>query len=360
MAIWMGVCVVALPAKAQSIVEMSPTRVIELGEQDESGQAPVATGLAVNRQGTRLAVGGDDHLVRILDARTGQVLHALGGHRDWVRAAAFRGDSQGLATAGDDRTIRLWKLSTEPSSRALPAWQGPVYALAFSPDGRMLAAGGFADKLRIYHGHDGRLLEVFGAPGHDVRAVVFSPDGLHLAAAGRQGRIRIFHLPSGRVVHDLVGPRRRIGALAYSPDGLLLAAAGDHHQVRLWNTATGLPAFDLPPLDVPAVEVPDCRCEVRALAFCGSSTLAVGGCNDLIRLWDLAARDERARLQGHTGSVAALAFHPQTGRLFSSGFDGTVRIWQLPPPTAPESPDTTAVGPLPATIRRLFPQRHGG
>jgi WD40 repeat protein len=66
-----------------------------------------------------------------------------------------------------------------------------------------------------------------------------------------------------------------------------------------------------------------------SLAFCGNTTLAAGGSDNTIYLWDIAARDQRAKLEGHTGSVSSLVFHPQTRKLISGSFDTTVRVWNL-------------------------------
>lgn len=314
-----GICAAVTPARSQTGVELQPIRVIRLGGQGESEKVPVVSGVAISRDGDRLAAVGDDHLVRILNPHNGQVLHLLRGHRDWVRAAAFRPDGKALATAGDDQQIRLWNVPAERLPRTLPAHRQSVYALAYSPDGGMLAAAGFGDKVRIYDGADGRLLNVADAPQSDLRAVAFSPDGVYLAAAGGHGRIRLWNASTGRAVRELAGSHRRILALAYSPDGSLLASAGGGRTIRVWNTATGQPALDLPPQPG----------NVLALVFCGDTRLAAGGTDNVIRLWDLTHPSQPVRLVGHTGSVASLAFDPKTGTLVSGSFDTTVRIWKF-------------------------------
>jgi WD40 repeat protein len=68
----------------------------------------------------------------------------LGGHGDWISAAAFSPDtltgtgSRWLVTASWDGTARLWDLSTpDPAGGApfvLRGHQGPIGAVAFSPD----------------------------------------------------------------------------------------------------------------------------------------------------------------------------------------------------------------------------------
>src|SRR5262249_57674896 len=56
-------------------------------------------------------------------------------------------------------------------------------------------------------------------------------------------------------------------------------------------------------------------------------TVATGGTDKLIRLWDPAGMKLRALLQGHTAGVEGLAFTPNSSRLASAGGDGTVRLW---------------------------------
>lgn len=67
---------------------------------------------------------------------------------------------------------------------------------------------------------------------------------------------------------------------------------------------------------------------VRGLAYApDGATLASAGRDRSVRLWDLAAGAERARLLGHTNGVHAVAFHPD-GATLSSGGDRTVRLWE--------------------------------
>ncbi len=55
-------------------------------------------------------------------------------------------------------------------------------------------------------------------------------------------------------------------------------------------------------------------------------TLATGGFDGVIRLWDATGKKLR-ELKGHKGGVAALLFGPKDGQLLSAGADGCVRFW---------------------------------
>ena len=46
------------------------------------------------------------------------------------------------------------------------------------------------------------------------------------------------------------------------------------------------------------------------MAVCGEDLIATGGSDNLVRVWNWHTQIEADRLQGHTGSVATLAFDP--------------------------------------------------
>jgi WD40 repeat protein len=59
-------------------------------------------------------------------------------------------------------------------------------------------------------------------------------------------------------------------------------------------------------------------------------TLATGGDDATIKLWNLASLQQTATLRGHTGPVDGLAFSRDGTLLASSSGDGTARLWRAP------------------------------
>ena len=58
-------------------------------------------------------------------------------------------------------------------------------------------------------------------------------------------------------------------------------------------------------------------------------TLATGGTDDTVRLWDVATRTVKATLTGHTAQVLSVAFSPDGKTLATGGKDDTVRLWDV-------------------------------
>lgn len=279
--------------------------------------AAVLTCVALDPEGTLAAAGGDDHHVRLWSTADGRLVAVLRGHEDWVRACMFEPDGTGLLTCGDDRALYRWDLRTcEP--RLVARQTAPAYALVLLPERGLAAAAGFEPKVWLHSFATEQASAWRVAPCPDIRALALSPDGQLLAAAGRCGTVRIWRTDTWQATQDLKNAARRIRGLAFSPHGELLAAAGDGEQIVVWETQRWTVARALEARPGKAL----------SLVFCDAETLAVGGSHNDIRLWNVLTGELVQRLEGHSGSVAGLAWHAASGLLASASYDTTLRLWR--------------------------------
>lgn len=318
-------CIVALPtawAQAGEPVIIQPERVLQLVDGVQANPA-VVTGLSLSPGGGLIAAAGDDHVIRVWSNATGELTKRLGGHGDWVRCVAFSPNGNTVASAGDDRQTRLWDLARGEVSVTFDPHEQAISSITYSPAGDLLAVVGFDPSLKLYDTATGKLRRELEGSSDDQRAVLFSPDGHLLASAGRDGRVRIWEVESGKLVADFAAHRRRVRALAWSPNSKLLASAGECRQIAIWDLEQ--------PSNTPTrvTGIPSPTSKILSLVFTSDHQLATGGSNNEVLLWDIATQTVAFRLEGHTGSVAALAFDQESGLLASGSFDTTIRIWNL-------------------------------
>ena len=106
------------------------------------------------------------------------------------------------------------------------------------------------------------------------------------------------------------------GAIAYSPDGARLAVASSIG-IWLYDAHTGA-----------EVALLGRTSGISSVAFSpDGKTLAGGGWNGTVRLWELGSGQERTTFR-HTQAVLSVAFSPD-GTTLASGGDHTIRLWDV-------------------------------
>ena len=66
------------------------------------------TSVCISPDGTLVAAGSLDTVVRIWDVQTGKLVERLKGHRDSVYSVAFTPDGRGLVSGSLDKTLKYW------------------------------------------------------------------------------------------------------------------------------------------------------------------------------------------------------------------------------------------------------------
>ena len=146
--------------------------------------------------------------------------------------------------------------------------------------------------------------------------LAWSPDGTQLAAASAAGPVTIFKNPEGTKLHELPGHDNGTNCLAWKPSSpTTLATGGQDGKVKLWDTAAGQHTATAE-LSKAWVEHLDWRPD--------SSTLAASAGRDLAFLNPDASL--RHRFKPAPKTLSAIAWQPKGGCLAAAYFGG-VCLW---------------------------------
>ena len=280
-------------------------------------QNPAVHSLAFGPDGASLVSVLADRSVRVWDVASRQAVRRLPGHPSSGFALALDPGGEWLARGSEDGRVLLLSLETPGEERALEGHSAAVEALAFQPVSPLLASASRDGTVRLWESVSGGVLEVLDGQHGAVFAVAFLPEGTSLASGHGDGTILLWDLKRREARAELAGHEGRVHALAFSPDGERLASASIDGSARLWETASGRQLLALD----------GHQGVVHAVAFRpDGSELATGGWDQTIRLWDVVSGREVARSSGHGQAVRSVAFHPEGKIVASASWDRTVQL----------------------------------
>ncbi len=263
-------------------------------------------GVSWSPDGTKIAFGGDDNIVRAIDSKTGEQVLFMGGHNDWVLDTVFSADGSHLISVGRDMAAKLTEVATQRfvdnmTSITPGALKGGLATVARHPKRDEVVIGGSDGQPKLYRVHrqtirvigdDSNLIREFpGLPGR-VCSVAVSSDGKRIAAASSldgTGEISVYgyefdtslpanikainekvvttrsaaeaaalekyHKEGVKQIANVKLPQGGVYSVAFRPDGKILAAGGADGFVRLFNPETGSLVKEFAPVTVKTTSV---------------------------------------------------------------------------------------------------------
>lgn len=150
-----------------------------------------------------------------------------------AESVAFSPDGQFLA-ATIQRAGLVWRISDGAMVHGFtdPCVIGGMSSVSYFPDGRSLAAASCGATFTIWTDGD------FAGRLNDVGLYAISPDGLAVATAAST-EVRLVEIATDETLATFREHTGTVSSLAFSPDGATLASGGTDATIRLWNVSTG-------------------------------------------------------------------------------------------------------------------------
>ena len=217
--------------------------------------------LAFAQDGSWLATGADDTLVRIFEPTGETPPRTLRGNTLSVKGLVFLAKNPGwlLASASDDGTLRVWDSANwDAPATVLRGHEGPVNALA-RLDGAQprLVSAGEEGNARVWN-----VLAPFLEPQVQARIrqllteVGLDDDGSRMIALGNDETTALVVDLDASSTISLTGHSQRIVATALNPAGDVGFTASVDGTARLWDAKTGANALACRSMQAPCWQQP--------------------------------------------------------------------------------------------------------
>jgi WD40 repeat protein len=300
--------------------------------------APVITALAFSPDGSLLAVSGNREVVLHRGDGSGAVARLV-GRAERIHSIDFSPDGKLLLAAGGSPArfgeVQLWDVSERRLVKSSRVGADTLFGATFSPDGRFVSIGCPDKTIRVLDAST--LDEVKRVEAHQdwVFATVFSVDSRRVVSVSRDHFLKMSEVATGMFIENLnlltkatFGGQGELYALARHPKKDVVVDGGDDRTPRLYTMHRPR-----------AIKIDDDSCllrefeaqpgPVQALRFSADgSQVAVAGNSEVVHVYGTDTGARKAELRGHKGAIYALAFRPD-GTLAAGGFDGTVRLYDV-------------------------------
>jgi len=260
-----------------------------------------------------LLTGGDTGAV-LWDVVSGREIRRFTGDGGMIAAVAFSPDNKFALTGGYDHSVRLWNVETAEEVRRFSGHKNVIVNVGFLPDPNLIFSVATEESARIWQISTGREVKRFSPQKDKLTSFAVSRDGRLGLAGTSKGIVELLELRNGNQVRVFTGGSEGIPAVAFSPEGRVALGADSNGTVYLWEVATGKKLWSIS------------TGEADRIGFAPDGNTFITGKN----IWSVETGKRVGHsFKGHAGGAAGEAFSADGSKVFTGGFDGCARLWDV-------------------------------
>ncbi|KAL3318080.1 hypothetical protein Ciccas_003252 [Cichlidogyrus casuarinus] len=255
----------------------------------EEHEGPVR-GLDFHKDQPLFVSGGDDYKIKVWNYKQRKCLFNLTGHLDYIRTTFFHHESPWIISCSDDQTARIWNWQSRTSVSILTGHTHYVMCAQFHPKDDLVVSASLDQTVRVWD--ISGLRKKNSAPGGHGNSI---EDHIRFltSSSSSSGRFQASAIASAVGNTDLFGScdvmckfvmeghDRGVNWVQFHPSLPVVVSCGDDKTIKIWRMSES-------------------------------------------RAW------ETMTLNGHSGNVSCVLFHPrQQDMLLSNGEDRNIFVWDL-------------------------------
>ena len=181
-------------------------------------------------------ISGDDHgIMHLWDASTLEVLHTVQSHVGWAHAVSFLPDGTRILSGGQDSWARIWDSSMQSTLVTIDC-RNAILTVACLDNTRVIC-GCLDGTMLIWDPQDGRILHTVKSHTEMVRSLSVSPDGTHFVSGAQDGTVQLWDSLTTTVL-DTLHLQAQILSVAFSHDGTYIVCGSRDCNTILWSLLT--------------------------------------------------------------------------------------------------------------------------
>ena len=241
--------------------------------------------------------------------------------------AEFSPDGKFVLTRTIDGRMGLWEVAGKKKLKELQSYEGGSFS-TFSPDGKFFVSTGGDGVVRLWDVASVAQVREFRGHANLVNRAIFTPDGKQLITASEDQSVRIWDVASGAQTKVLTGHEGGVQEITFSSDQVTFATEAADGMGMIWslNSDKGTRLEGLTGSKAALAFSPDGQFLVTEGApGTEAGELPEGGYPATV--WDVKTGKLRFTLTGHENFISAVGFSPDGNAIVTSSADSTARLW---------------------------------
>lgn len=189
-----------------------------------------------------------DGIVQRWSLDTGDLLSSFGSSRIHFRSATVSPEGTRVAFGDEEGVLRIWEANELAPTRILQAHRSPISRIVWSPDARRMVTFGYQRDMALWDAETGKSIARFHSLDEkgSRACAAFTSDGSRLVFSVGEEFIRVCSADTGELLYVLAGNEGGVSSLCLASNGTLLAAttiggADQCGRCHVWNIDDGKP-----------------------------------------------------------------------------------------------------------------------